>query len=284
MADIGLDEVADTSLRVRLLGPFQLFAGVSASALRLPAGKATTIAELLAVRRGRLVSVDTIIEVLWGDDPPPAAAQNVASLVSRLRRVLGPERITGGRGGYRLEPGGCVVDIDVAEQLTREAEAQLRAGRPALAASAAVQARALLEGGDFLEDEPFAPGRRKGGAKRNGSSGRRGERPGARRSPSASMPPHSMPRPGPFKRTRWTRRPTERGALPRRPGVRPDPRGRSLQLPRQRLGLHAPGVRLPQSTCALTVRATGLQPPAVQRSRPPRKEQTTWQRFSDTTT
>lgn len=139
------------------MGQFQVSRGPGTAPLRLPAGKATTVAQLLVVRRGLFVSVDTIVEALWGDDAPPAAAQNVASLVSRLRRVLGPDAISGGRTGYRFETSRSVIDVDVAERLVGEADAQLRSGRPALAASAAAQARAIYERGGFLEDEPYAP-------------------------------------------------------------------------------------------------------------------------------
>jgi DNA-binding SARP family transcriptional activator len=156
MADLGPDQLSAPGLHVQLIGRFQLFRRPATTPLRLPAGKATTLAQLLVVRRGSFVSVDTIVETLWGDEPPPAAAQNVASLVSRLRRVVGPDAISGGRSGYRFEPARCVVDVDVAERLVGEAEAQLRSGRPALAASAATQARATLERGAFLEDEPYA--------------------------------------------------------------------------------------------------------------------------------
>ncbi|MGH9226893.1 MAG: BTAD domain-containing putative transcriptional regulator, partial [Acidimicrobiales bacterium] len=156
MADIGLDELSQAGLRVQLVGPFQMCTARSTTPLRLPAGKATTVAQLLAVRRGSFVSVDAIVDVLWGDDPPPGAAQNVASLVSRLRKVVGPDPISGGRAGYRLETACTAVDVDDGERLIAEAEAQLRARRPALAASAAAQARAILESGEFLEDEPFA--------------------------------------------------------------------------------------------------------------------------------
>ncbi|MGH9280449.1 MAG: BTAD domain-containing putative transcriptional regulator, partial [Acidimicrobiales bacterium] len=164
MADFGLDELANAGLRVHLIGPFQIFAGTGTSPLRLPAGKATTVAALLAVRRGSFITVDAIVEALWGDNPPHGAAQNIASLVSRLRRVLGPQAISGGRAGYRFETAATAVDIDEAERLIGEADAQLHTHRPALAASAAAQARSLLERGGFLEDEPFAewaePGRR----------------------------------------------------------------------------------------------------------------------------
>jgi DNA-binding SARP family transcriptional activator len=156
MADLGPDELSSAELRIQLIGQFQVLRGPGTTPLRLPAGKATTVARLLVVRRGSFVSVDTIVETLWEDEPPPGAAQNVASLVSRLRRALGPDAISGGRAGYRFEAARTVVDVEVAQRLVAEAEAQLRSGRPALAASAATQARAILERGGFLEDEPYA--------------------------------------------------------------------------------------------------------------------------------
>ena len=157
MADFGPDQLSNAELRVQLMGQFQVSRGSGTTPLRLPAGKATTAAQLLVVRRGSFVSVDKIVETLWGDEPPPAAAQNVASLVSRLRRALGPDAISGGRTGYRFETARAVVDVDVAERLGAEAHAQLRSSRPALAASAAAQARTILERAGFLEDEPYAP-------------------------------------------------------------------------------------------------------------------------------
>ena len=59
--------------------------------------KSRTLLKVLAVARPGPVAVDRIVEVLWADEPPAAAEQNVASLVSRLRGVLGPGVILGGR-------------------------------------------------------------------------------------------------------------------------------------------------------------------------------------------
>ena len=153
MADVGVDQLSTPEVRIRLIGRFEISSG---SVLALPVGKATTVAQLLVVRRRSFVSPDAIADALWEDDPPASAAQNVASLVSRLRRVVGPERIVGGRRGYRFETAGCWVDVDDAERLVMEAEGQLRGGRPALAAAASAHARQLLERGAFLEDEPYA--------------------------------------------------------------------------------------------------------------------------------
>src|SRR5271165_1428532 len=108
----------DGSARVelRLAGPF----GVVRDGAELPEGdvgsrKSRTLLKLLAVERPGLVTLDRIVDVLWDGDPPAAAEQNVASLVSRLRGVLGSGVIQGGRPGYRLAGAPEVsVDLDTA--------------------------------------------------------------------------------------------------------------------------------------------------------------------------
>jgi len=77
--------------------------------------KARLLLKLLAVERGTTVPAGRITEVLWGDAPPAGPAENVATLVSRLRRALGDGVIQGGRPGYRLGAAPAVrVDLDEA--------------------------------------------------------------------------------------------------------------------------------------------------------------------------
>jgi DNA-binding SARP family transcriptional activator len=64
--------------------------------------KARLLLKLLAAERAHLVGVDRVIDVLWDHEPPVQAAENVSTLVSRLRRELGAGIIEGGRDGYRL--------------------------------------------------------------------------------------------------------------------------------------------------------------------------------------
>ncbi len=140
---------------IHLCGPFRVTRGGRVIAgNELGSRKGRRLLQLLAARSGRATSVDEIAEVLWPDGPPPRFEQNVASLVSRLRAVMGGTTVVGGRDGYRLGPD-VEVDVDRAERLGTEARARLQASEPAVALAAAHRALDLLHG-EVLESEPDA--------------------------------------------------------------------------------------------------------------------------------
>jgi len=144
-------------VELQLAGTF----GVVRDGVRLADGglrsrKARTLLKLLAVERARLVSVDRITEVLWDGDPPAEPAQHVATLVSRLRRILGSEVIRGGRQGYQLAGSQAImIDLDEAARLTSHAERELEMA-PAVAGTAAERAVEILSPGTALAEEPDA--------------------------------------------------------------------------------------------------------------------------------
>jgi DNA-binding SARP family transcriptional activator len=47
---------------------------------------------ILLVEGGRTVSVDRLVDLLWGDAAPPAAMASLQAYVPQLRRILEPDR------------------------------------------------------------------------------------------------------------------------------------------------------------------------------------------------
>jgi DNA-binding SARP family transcriptional activator len=144
-------------VELRLAGAFSVVRdGTELAGHEIGSRKSRTLLKLLAVERPGLVPADRIIDVLWPGRPPAAAEQNVASLVSRLRAVLGTEVVLGSRAGYRLGGGSRVsVDLDAAAGYCEQAERKL-AHAAAVALSAAERAIGLLSAGTALADDPYA--------------------------------------------------------------------------------------------------------------------------------
>jgi DNA-binding SARP family transcriptional activator len=145
------------NLTVRVLGPLAVAVdGREVPPHELASRKGRTLLKLLLARRGEVVPADVLTEVLWPRRPPADPDANLATLVSRLRSVLGPDVLAGGRNGWRFVTGPRVeVDLEEAGRLAAEAGARL-AAEPALALAAAEHALDLLGRGTFLADEPDA--------------------------------------------------------------------------------------------------------------------------------
>jgi predicted ATPase/DNA-binding SARP family transcriptional activator len=91
-------------LDVRILGPLEVVLG--GSLLSLGGQKQRAVLAILATRSSSAVSSDQLIELLWSGSPPATAATTVQVYVSRLRKLLGADRIETSGGGYmlRVEP------------------------------------------------------------------------------------------------------------------------------------------------------------------------------------
>ena len=85
----------------------------------LPLGgpKQRALLAFLLLHANQPVSRDRLVDALWGDRPPPRANATLDGYLSRLRKLLGPERLIRGSSGYVLtvEPGA--LDLDRFEQL-----------------------------------------------------------------------------------------------------------------------------------------------------------------------
>jgi predicted ATPase/DNA-binding SARP family transcriptional activator len=109
----------------------------------------------LALSANTVVTVDALIDSLWGDQPPAGAVNALQSLVSRLRRVLPDDAVESLPAGYRL---AAEVDADRFERLAGEGRQALGRGDPQAAADLLASALELWRGPALVDvaDAPFA--------------------------------------------------------------------------------------------------------------------------------
>jgi DNA-binding SARP family transcriptional activator len=138
--------VEPATLRVTLLGPFKVELG--AGELSVPGAKRRALLAMLAVRGGRVVTMETLIDELWGPDLPCEPRNAVHHHVARLRSELGRESIEAYPDGYALR--SAIVDTIEFEQLLKAAREAQRAGRSAAAEQLATAALACWQGPALL--------------------------------------------------------------------------------------------------------------------------------------
>ena len=135
-------------MKLRLLGPLEVVVGGESVPLGPP--KQRLLLALLANRAGRMVTTDELVEDLWSGAPPASAAANLRSYVHGLRRVLGPDAVTGhGRPGYVLSVPAGAIDVEDFLAAARQAEEALAGGQVAVARSVLHRALGLWRGRAF---------------------------------------------------------------------------------------------------------------------------------------
>src|SRR4051812_21023366 len=115
-------------MQVRLLGSVEVESpgGPALSGLRRKA-----VLAALALNVGELVTVERLIEAVWGDEPPATAINTLQQHVRHLRLVLGgPQTLRRQTSGYVLAAAPDVTDVLLASRLVDEA----RSAPPATAA------------------------------------------------------------------------------------------------------------------------------------------------------
>ncbi|MGW5867509.1 BTAD domain-containing putative transcriptional regulator [Streptomyces sp. NPDC055239] len=145
-------------MRISLLGPVGATAD-DATPVGLGGVRLRMLLARLALEEGRPVSVDALVDGLWGEQPPVDAANALQALVSRLRKVLrGTGAVDSVAGGYRIAVNADDVDTYRFEALAGQGRRELAAGRTEEAATTLGDALALWRGAalaDVLE-APFA--------------------------------------------------------------------------------------------------------------------------------
>lgn len=110
-------------MEFRVLGPVEAL--VDGVALPLGGTKQRVVLASLALEANRVVSTDTLVARIWGDDPPRGARNALFAYISRLRKLLGPGRIQARPPGYVLVADRGEVDAlrfaDLVDEARRHA-------------------------------------------------------------------------------------------------------------------------------------------------------------------
>ncbi|MFQ6225910.1 BTAD domain-containing putative transcriptional regulator [Nocardia sp. NPDC002869] len=109
-------------MQIALLGPLDIRADDGGS-IEVPGVRLRALLIALALEPGRAVPRSTLVDWIWGEQPPADAANALQALVSRLRRLLPDGSLEGQAGGYRLTVRPGAVDAVRFEQLLEAARA-----------------------------------------------------------------------------------------------------------------------------------------------------------------
>ncbi|MBV9604206.1 MAG: winged helix-turn-helix domain-containing protein, partial [Solirubrobacterales bacterium] len=146
------------TLELGMLGPIEVRSDRAPVSLGGPRQRAL-LADL-ALHPNQVVSVDRLVDDLWGEAPPATAVHTIQVFVSRLRRALGAagERLLTRPPGYMLVLHADEVDADRFERLYDSARSALGGGDADQALGLLEQATALWRGPalDEFTYEPFA--------------------------------------------------------------------------------------------------------------------------------
>ncbi|MFC4242048.1 BTAD domain-containing putative transcriptional regulator [Gryllotalpicola reticulitermitis] len=124
--------------RVQVLGPVRV-STPGGAIVDVPGTNGKALIVSLVLAKGAVVSVGSLVDDIWQDEPPRNARAALQTLVSRVRAVAGDELIEYVAGGYRLgtdavdlwvpgaarrgEPGADLGDTELADRLRETAHA-----------------------------------------------------------------------------------------------------------------------------------------------------------------
>ena len=119
-------------MEVSVLGPVEV--RIDGSPVDLGTPKQRALVAALALSPGRPVSVDTIVDLLWGETPPASVSSTLQGYVSHLRRVLEPGRTRRGTStvlvtvapGYSLAVPDDRVDARAFEATVARCRSRMR--------------------------------------------------------------------------------------------------------------------------------------------------------------
>jgi DNA-binding SARP family transcriptional activator/ABC-type transport system substrate-binding protein/streptogramin lyase len=136
--EIALQKCFAHRVQFAVLG--QLEVRIDGEAAPLGGPKQRALLALLLLSANQVVSRDRLVDGLWGERAPASADRSLDSYVSRLRALIGPDRIERHPPGYLIRVAPGELDLERFERLLEE-------GRVAAAAGHNSQARDRLHEG-----------------------------------------------------------------------------------------------------------------------------------------
>jgi DNA-binding SARP family transcriptional activator/Tfp pilus assembly protein PilF len=144
-------------VRIRILGTLEVLTEDQWQPIGSP--KWRSLLACLLVRSGQVVSTDSLMDELWGDDPPETAKNLISIYVLRLRRLLGDAdgKLLAYRSpGYVLNLADGDLDAHRFESLVADGRSALMSGDAARAATLLAAGLGLYRG-SYLADVPPSP-------------------------------------------------------------------------------------------------------------------------------
>src|SRR6059058_3366320 len=135
-------------MEFRILGSIEVVGDDGPVPLGAP--KQRALLAFLLLNANTVVSRDSLVDALWGAEPPRSAVSSLQVYVHGLRRALGGGRIERHGTGYRLHLDPSALDLSRFERLVDRSVAALASGR------AADAAEDLRRGIDLWSGQPLA--------------------------------------------------------------------------------------------------------------------------------
>jgi len=142
-------------MRFAILGPLEVHDGDAP--VRLGGRRQRALLARLLLDHNRTVSVDRLVDDLWGEDVPDSAVKMIHIYVSQLRKLLPDGPLVTRPPGYAIELEPEAIDVVHFTRLRDEGRAALAAGDLATASVSLREGLALWRGAALAEfSEPFA--------------------------------------------------------------------------------------------------------------------------------
>ncbi len=142
-------------MQIQLLGP--LGATIRGQSIVPTAGKPRQILALLALHPGKVLPVSTLMDEIWGTEPPASALTTLQTYILQLRRrlgtAMGPDALGTAKdvlatrhGGYVLQVEPTCSDVREYEQLVAGAQSAFEQNRDDQASGTFSKALSLWQG------------------------------------------------------------------------------------------------------------------------------------------